>query len=140
MATRISTQYAAGFFDGEGSVSIGYIRRPAPHWGFWRVDVCVGQMNPAPLRALAARWGGSVSGPRKNGQFEWRLSTAAAERFLRDIEPHLIVKAEAVSIALEFRTGMRRYGCKGIPATEKARREHLRERLRAVNASKRWVG
>jgi hypothetical protein len=127
---RVSVEYAAGFFDGEGSI---HIRPAKPNRG-WMLGVVVSQMDRTPLDGFAARWGGTVQGPKTNGQHEWRACSRKAREFLTEIRPHLIVKAEAADIALEFGEGIgKTLGCKGIGVAETARRHSLRNRLMAVN-------
>ncbi len=87
--TEAELAWAAGFFEGEGSVRIS---KPAPrNWGSLLVDVpnCL----PELVRFFADRWGGSIAyyaaaGARR-GYWRWRASSHMAARFLDQISPHL---------------------------------------------------
>jgi hypothetical protein len=129
--------YAAGFFDGEGSVTINSFRDDSRSW---KLSVVVGQLDPRPLRFLLKRWGGQISGPRVNGQYEWRIHSASAARFLSDVHPYLIVKAEQAAIVAEFRRRMgASRGRNGIGQAERDRRDDLRQQLLVLNRrGKRW--
>ena len=86
---RISAEYAAGFFDGEGWVGIEH------RAGWWRVSVSIGQLDPRPLQMMKDRWGGAIA-QRDRGESAtfhvWRISTKQAQGFLEDITPFVIVK------------------------------------------------
>ena len=134
----ISPEYAAGFFDGEGSVILEY-HTSARQKSWWRVTATVGQNDRRPLDLLADRWGGVVSERSlPHGLFyEWRIHTRQAAQFLRDIRPWLIVKAEQTDILLEFQSKIGKSpGVKGLPDYERERRLDLSKRLRLVKAQK----
>lgn len=97
--------YAAGFFDGEGCV---FIQRRTDRRGhiLW---VFATQSYPGPLLWLQDRWGGSVRPRKQKGVpsswkpcHEWYVFGSKALRFLRDVVPHLLVKAPQVWLAMEF--------------------------------------
>ena len=103
LAVIISTQYAAGFFDGEGCINIT-VRGPSR-------QVCLRVMlvnTDAPiLRFFQIQFGGRLAKPRMNGdgwkefrQLNWSGHAAAA--FIREIEPYLILKKPQAQLALEF--------------------------------------
>jgi len=94
--------YYAGFFDGEGSISI--VRRK-PHGHILHVDV--GQVDRRPLDALKTRFGGTVQRQARHsyGQRDlwyWKVSARSALPFLEAVLPHLIVKREQAELALAF--------------------------------------
>jgi len=101
----ISAEYAAGFFDGEGSVYAGNRRQRHPI-----VMVCISNTHLAVLQEIKNRWGGALN-ERKGKRYSdprwrkcWQLSMSPnnGRTFLADIYPFLIVKREVVSIALEY--------------------------------------
>lgn len=115
----LSAEYAAGFFDGEGYVSILAPSRGTPSW---RMMAAVGQNDPRPLWQMQERWGGTVRPFKKpNGvvHYQWR-------------------------IALEFDARIGRHGPgepgrKGLGAEEHEAREELRQGLKLVHARReRW--
>ena len=104
--------YAAGFLDADGSIMM-YRHQPAregwsPHHG---VKVAVGSTVYRVLEWYLERWGGAIhevstSSSYKQGRrfkfWEWRLYSEAAERFLRDVRPYLLVKDGEADLALRF--------------------------------------
>lgn len=98
-----SAEWAAGFFDGEGCVSIQ--RRQRGGFLEHHLSVQVGQATRQCLDELAARYDGSVTRDRKAGGafFRWRVHGQSAERFLRTIHPHSLVKRREIEAAIELR-------------------------------------
>lgn len=103
---HLSLPYVAGFFDGEGSISI--IRNDSV------LQCSLGQIYPVPLRRIQKRWGGSLTWAKskkvKRGVWKLQLSARKAEHFLIDILPFLVVKFQEAKAALAFRTCIRRKG------------------------------
>lgn len=101
----ISTEYAAGFFDGEGSVYAAVRNKPYRNF---TVLVTIPNTVAAPLQAFKDRWGGSLCANQPSGnrklQYQWVLAPNNARAFLRDVRPHLIVKAEVADAAIELLT------------------------------------
>lgn len=97
--------YLAGFFDGEGCVSISTRGR-----GGYGLLVSISQLTPVPLLIARARFGGSISRtPDKRGyraMVVWTVAARVAERALSEMRPFLIVKADEVDLALEFQRGL----------------------------------
>jgi hypothetical protein len=142
--TGFECAYAAGFFDGEGSVSIE-TRRLVKHSATlnWRLSVRVSQVDPAPLQQLRSIWGGSICfrQPGKRSvrpYYQWSISTARAEQFLKDIASFAIVKQREIGIALEFRAliGRATPGRKGLSPADVAERMRLKDEIRSRN---RWA-
>jgi hypothetical protein len=96
--------YVAGFFDGEGSVSM--------HSDTLEVSVVQAQLGV--LEALRNQLGGTirvhrsgvVADERQNGVrrqiWRWTLVGYAAAKFLREMEPYLIVKRDRTLKALKW--------------------------------------
>jgi LAGLIDADG-like domain len=98
---RITPQWVAGFFDGEGSVSatIAYDK-------YASVDVTITQKDPKILALIMLKYdsgkimtktgaGGAVCS-------QLRIRGRNAETFLKDIAPHVIVKRRQVEKAMEM--------------------------------------
>jgi hypothetical protein len=103
-AGGISSEYAAGFFDGEGAVMISR----GSGTSLFLLSCTVTQTDRRPLDLLKEKYAGKVmlGGRRPDGRkpiYYWSVDAALAESFLLDIQPYLIVKAERVKLALEFR-------------------------------------
>lgn len=128
--------WAAGFFDGEGCVFAGHDRsRDGYH--IWRFFLVVSQVDPRPLTALQARWGGTIqfkksANPRHRDQWTWRISGQPASVFLAEILPLLRVKAEVASAALPVMFRTHRHGVRFSPA-EIAERQAALDFIRSSN-------
>jgi len=110
-----SVMYFAGFFDGEGSVSV------IPHTKYPKsiiVSAQVSQVDPRPLIVLKELFGGSLcqtKNRKPSGQdghmiWKWAVTHKDAERFLKAIQPYCIVKKEQIDIALKIRSLVRTRG------------------------------
>jgi hypothetical protein len=97
----IKTEYAAGFFDGEGSISINVSvlknGLPQPH-----VRLGIANYNEPVQLALRKRFGGSLSASTRNGLWSLCLNGLEAYKFLRATYPYLIVKHDAAFHAMEL--------------------------------------
>jgi hypothetical protein len=126
--------YTAGFFDGEGCVSIArYLQRGRPYHTlaiiFTNTDLRV-------LEWLRQRWGGSISKPtmpshpRHRPTRHLRFSAGRARPLLLAMHPYLIIKKSQVEIALEFieSKSANRYGQQGDPVAT-AKRAALAARM-----------
>ncbi len=99
----ISDEYAAGFFDGEGCVYVGRQKRSdRPSGPSYLLKVQVGQSEPAVLRELRQRWGGTLSQEKRRHMWVWQIMSQKAGAFLRDIHSHTRVKSEQIAVALDF--------------------------------------
>ncbi len=113
MSWHYSDQWAAGFFDGEGCVTISR-RDRSPGFKEHFLAVQVGQNNKRPLEVLHARFGGCFT---KSGCWRWRCHGSAACRFLQAIGPYSLVKRREVDLALELRALIGIPGRRVSPAT-----------------------
>lgn len=126
---EVDKAYVAGFFDGEGSIQI---TRPRKSKGF-TLHVSVAQSESTTLDWLCTLWGGSVSPHGRPGISVWRIHTAAAERFLTDIEPYLRIKRKQAQLAIAFQNG-KRIG-KRLTPEYVAECEAVRQQLRALHGN-----
>jgi hypothetical protein len=90
--------WAAGFFDGEGCVSI--VRRPKRDKVYHWLDISAYQNHRAPLEELQCLFGGSVR-PEAGG-WKWRACGPTAGDALREMLPYLRVKHTQAEIAVPF--------------------------------------
>jgi len=102
----ISSQYAAGFFDGEGCVEL---REVISNYRYLevRVRVRMTNTNQEVLERIKARFGGWLSRikpPTKNSKAPWTLTIGAreVETFLRAVAPYVIVKRAQLALALGY--------------------------------------
>jgi len=103
----ISDGYAAGFFDGEGSVYAATRRKAKDAARSPTVIVCIANTNLEVLKAHQERWGGSicerkVTKQKCQRQWQWVICTRNAREFLLAILPHLIIKRRIAELALEY--------------------------------------
>jgi hypothetical protein len=95
--------YFAGFFDGEGCISIA---RQKKSWGdkqqayFHRLRINVSQKDPSVLKQLYDIVGGTMH--CSNGVWKWYADDAAAVQFLETLLPFLRIKKSQAELALEF--------------------------------------
>lgn len=101
----VELAYAAGIFDGEGTVGIYNTGagRGLEHYG---LSLAVASSDPVILEWLQERWGGrfrwSLRSSSKKPVGDWKLNGAAAVAFLIDIQPYLLIKAAQAEVAKSF--------------------------------------
>ena len=100
------TVWCAGFFDGEGSVSIA-AKPPRRGVGVsvqYFVVVTLTQNNERVLLDVKERFGGCVHGPYgpNPNRRQWIASRQQAHSFLLAVRPYLRVKAKQADVAIEF--------------------------------------
>ena len=99
---KLTKEWAAGFFDGEGCVSVSRRKRGSFIEHF--ISVQVGQNDERPLVALREKYGGSQCFSKTpSGCYRWRIHGKEAEVFLTDILPYSLCKREQIRIVLEIR-------------------------------------
>ncbi len=133
--------YAAGLFDGEGSVSIISRRRPRLHRPWHELTVQLQMCRPEAPHWLAEHFGGRVT-PYSKGKvrhYKWTAYTANAGRFLRIILPYLLTRRRSAEIALEFAETIGQRGHNHLEDGVFERRESLRWALRNENARRIMV-
>ena len=145
--------YVAGFFDGEGSVSIARVR-VGERSDYHKIVVQIGQRSEHAivLERIAADFGGIVSAQMAASRVnrlwasysKWQLQKKTDIRlFLLAMQPYAIVKARQIAIGLEFidtfrkgtavRDSLGRINGKVLSRDEIEARERLRLALREAN-------
>jgi hypothetical protein len=131
--TPQEVSYAAGVFDGEGSVGINF--RPLGP-AYWLV-VSVANTERRLVDWLKTTFGGCVrvsSRKRPNRPcFQWTLTTRQAGDFLALVLPFLLVKREQALLALEFQAFKQE--SQGRTAKNNARSADFKKRLEAMRAT-----
>jgi hypothetical protein len=92
MIDQIDKAWAAGFFEGEGSISISSRKSVGEH-GMMFVEIA--QVDPAPIDWLNERWPGGkyLCRPKTENArpfYRWMRIAWKAHEFLWDIRPYLI--------------------------------------------------
>lgn len=140
--TDADRAYAAGFFDGEGSITIAMDRRRDTARGpIFNMRVGASQNDVRPLFWLRDRWGGSVNPMsrrtvRSNVTYAWWCFARMAAAFLMDVRPFLQVKADRADIAIAFQSERYNPGVRGLTIKDRDRMLSLREQLAALNQHK----
>lgn len=104
MASQDQIIYAAGFFDGEGSVTLAKPNSSYPNYVLLRVDI--GQTSKPVLDWFQEVWGGAIHyrnanrGRSVKENWQWYISGVRAQVFLIDVLPYLKVKQDSVTIKL----------------------------------------
>ena len=125
--------YAAGFFDGEGSVSI--MRRSRNGRVVHYLWAAVGQNDGATLDWLKDNFGGSVYRVKRDGSFYWALSDRTVYLFMKEIEPFLKYKRPQAKLAIRFyeeRIDSKRKSNRkaALPQEEIDEREKMRQEMK----------
>lgn len=147
MQSDFFVAYAAGFFDGEGSVDIRWRVSNAPNGKqYERFDlrIHVVQIATQPLEQMRAKWGGTIAKRKSSNCSDWVITGSAAAKFLTDVRPYLLVKADEADIAIAFAGTMRdgvvnTIGSKGVDRLCDDVREFRRKchsDIRAVRVNK----
>jgi hypothetical protein len=140
--TPCDDAWAAGFFDGEGTLVIR--RRPLANTINFQPHLAVEQIDPRPLCKLAELYGGSVvwiRDGRVNARdiYRWRIQAHGdIEFFLGRVLPYLIVKREQAQIMLRLtKTKLPRGAMMTSELTEK--RERLYHELKTERGQGRLL-
>lgn len=133
MAAPEVLAYAAGLFDGEGTV---YLRNRPPHY---TIGVLISQTDRRPLDFMALHWQGAVLGPygtyKKNSSynwkpiFQWGLHGTRAFNFLQDIVPFCQIKQDQIYLLWDYP-----FTAGGIMLTDEiiAKRREIYEAVKAA--------
>jgi hypothetical protein len=112
-------QYAAGFVDGEGCISVRPGRvRPIDREKGWNLSpfasLTISQVDPRPLQWFQARWGGSLrplkrrsDGRKDRNAWEWCIVGHQAQHFFEGVRDMLKCKQEACDNAMRI-AGLRK--------------------------------
>lgn len=128
--------WAAGFFDGDGYITVQV--RGGKYKGHYIV-AGVNHVAESPIRELIKLFGGTfrkqrkekVVGKRKQ-RVEWKLTCSAAQNFLEQIRPYLVNKQKVVDLALELQSTMGT--TKKVPDDVIRLRDELKEKIKQLNA------
>lgn len=106
--TKIDSAYAAGFFDGEGSVNIARSDRKDCIDPTYVLNVNAVQVDIQPLLFIQNRWGGSIcrykEKPPRKAFFSWQCPATVASDFLFDVLQNLVVKRERAMLGIKFQS------------------------------------
>lgn len=113
--------YAAGLFDGEGTVRVDEFHIPAgpgrpKAYKRQQLLVAIAMSHYPTIRALYDRFGGSISrdtsahrrNPNHSIRYTWKVWSGLAMDFLIAVQPFLITKKEQAQLAIKFQRHVRR--------------------------------
>jgi hypothetical protein len=132
--------YIAGFFDGEGSVTIHENWRPSPRGKSpnHTLQVSIGNTDPHVLQWIHGAFGGSLTTrpatkPRHKDVTQWIIRSNGAASFLRALLPFLRMKTEQALTGISFQDGRGGYRSRRLTDDEIAFRESKRVAIRLLN-------
>jgi hypothetical protein len=137
----VDLAYIAGFFDGEGSITIHHNAGKSPR-GLspnHTLQVSVANTDPRVIVWLRDCFGGrTVMRPSKVAKWrhvlQWIVRSNAAAEFLKAILPFLRMKREQAEIAIIFQGGKTGYRKKPLSVEAVQAREDQRSAIRVLNA------
>ena len=100
---QVKIEYIAGFFDGEGSV--GLYKTGNSYYLRSQLTQNKSELSDKLFEYLRNKYGGSIgkqntlSGKVK---YNWQLNSEKAYFFLKEIEPHLVLKKEQAQISIKW--------------------------------------
>jgi len=100
--------WAAGFFDGEGSISLSKHRINKGRYISFLLHMKASQNSLEPLLTLKSLFGGSIYRKRRNPEknwadsWEWVLTGKAVSRVCSELLPYLQVKNGQASLAIQY--------------------------------------
>lgn len=116
----------AGFFDGEGYIGVSHQRA----WDCYMIRATVTNNSKEPVTMFADRFEGRISEPRHygatagKGSWTCAINGPYAIAMLRELRPHLVVKAPQADLAIGFPIG--RPGVRVTAAAQDERRRIYR--------------
>jgi len=98
--------YSAGFFDGEGYVSMRRRKAYRRNCNYINIGCGVCQSDEHVINWFKSVFGGSVTHRKRNKNYremwDWDLSCNKAKEFLKLVLPYLKVKKKQVEIVINF--------------------------------------
>ena len=145
MLSEIELAWAAGFFDGEGSVGISFhsTMRSGKRYRNHVLRVAVLNTHLQSILLFQTMFGGKVyrrklTGMGKRQVWCWQAGSLKAIRFLESVQPYLKVKASHAIFAIAFQKS-KRFGAatthvrQRVPINIVVHREVLRRSIQALN-------
>ena len=104
---RLTNEYIAGLFDGEGNVNIYRHEYDAPRKAGYELSIAIHNTHKGIVERLHGEWGGYLQARiRKTDKWKtgyaWKLSSNEAIALLEKIIPFLVIKREQAEVAIEF--------------------------------------
>jgi hypothetical protein len=131
-------EYIAGFFDGEGSLSIlqQHGRGTEGRRNVYVLKVQISQQDAMILRLIQAEWGGSIHVDKRTGVSNLQMGSQKAEDFLRAIHPYVKVKAAQIALGLEYREDQKRRNRRWFTEDDLDKINEQRKQMIALNGNR----
>lgn len=133
MSRSHSIAWAAGFFDGEGSVSI---HAPQPKRGCHNLHISISQKVQEPLLEVQRLFGGKIYIKSDKGRavgYQWNVGSVKAADMLRQMMPYLVHKNQVAALALDYQATMTN-SRKKVPDEIIEKRRLIREEIIRLNS------
>jgi hypothetical protein len=138
-ADPVELAWLAGFFDGEGCISIRHAKRPANRSAWFVLQVSITNTHRNSLQRIKDLFGFGTLHERANVPqnrktiYTYMLGGRQAECALLTLLPYLFVKREQAKMALEFRSLGQKKPYQLIPTETYERMLELAEGIRQLN-------
>mgnify|MGYP001619180516 CR=1 FL=1 len=137
MPSLENLSYYAGFFDGEGSVSINYHLSGRAKSPSYQLRTYVTNANPIVIYQLQAAFDGSIrirpSVGNHKTYYVWTTFGPKAAKFLEAIQPHLRLKVEQCQIGIEFQKLLKSLPSKRKSVNDLAKLEVFKRQIHVLN-------
>lgn len=146
MSKTHRVSWAAGFFDGEGYITIQERNKTAPNGKKYlshAIYIGINHVAKEPLTEIYDLFGGwlvyTEAKPQKDGcirkgRWEWRINGPRVYEILKQLMPFLKNKNRATEIAFEFLATYPEKKTISVSDETKQLRSELRNRLREINS------
>jgi hypothetical protein len=129
--------YISGLFDGEGTIFIGYAKRP-DKIVYHRLGVSLTNLNKDVMNWLKEKLGGYITvykAKSGNVAYRWEVHDSDKIRFLNLIAPYSIIKKQQIQIGILFMNTVSRTISKDYNILQDRYnvRENLRNQLKNLN-------
>lgn len=143
--TKLSPQYIAGFFDGEGHIGIckGVVKHKNKVYEQIYDRVKIDNTKPEVLYMIRDIFGGKVSrkynGYNKKDCYTFFVFSYESERFLKTIYPYLHIKRKQAEIMLDFYKTKHKITKIGDSLSRKDRNKRLNLMIKIKKLNKRGL-
>jgi hypothetical protein len=137
----MSSEYAAGLFDGEGWFSIsrakGSLYRSKREWAF-QAHASLSIRERHIVEALADKYGGTVTVARARKEthsdsWHWQTTGKNSKAFAEDVLPHLLAKDKQATLIISFQAEKNLNGNRPLPDTRYAFYEKAFAEMKKLN-------
>lgn len=137
MPTESEIAWVAGFLDADGCFRISKSSQGRLRTRQYQALVTATQVDPTPIFLLKDWFGGHIYHAHKKApamdQYAWSATSQIAIRVIRQVLPHLRVKARQAELLLELHRHMSPRGSTTPSREEMHRREQLFQLIKEMN-------